>query len=102
MQTFATTLGGVVSFAFLARLISTSQMGILAILSLILSLAQLIAPLALPNAITRFVAEELARGPEAERRRCHLSIHGDQRRARRNDGSGLLSFLIANLRGAFH
>jgi O-antigen/teichoic acid export membrane protein len=62
MQTFATTLAGVVGFAFLARLISTSQMGLLAILSLILSLAQLIAPLALPNAITRFVAEELARG----------------------------------------
>jgi O-antigen/teichoic acid export membrane protein len=62
MQTFATTLAGIVGFAFLARLISTSQMGLLAILSLILSLAQLIAPLALPNAITRFVAEELARG----------------------------------------
>jgi O-antigen/teichoic acid export membrane protein len=62
MQIFATNLTGVVGFAFLARLISTNQMGMLAILSLILSLAQLIAPLALPNAITRFVAEELARG----------------------------------------
>jgi O-antigen/teichoic acid export membrane protein len=62
MQTLATTTVGVVTFAFIARLISTSQMGLLAILSLILSLAQLIAPLALPNAITRFVAEELAQG----------------------------------------
>jgi O-antigen/teichoic acid export membrane protein len=62
MQTLATTTVGVVAFAFIARLISTSQMGLLAILSLMLSLAQLTAPLALPNAITRFVAEELAQG----------------------------------------
>jgi len=62
MLTLTTTTLGVVAFALIARLISTSQMGLLAILSLILSLAQLIAPLALPNAITRFVAEELAQG----------------------------------------
>jgi O-antigen/teichoic acid export membrane protein len=62
MQTLITTLIGVVGFAFLARLISTSQMGLLAILSLLLSLAQLVSPLALPSAIARFVAEELAQG----------------------------------------
>jgi len=62
MQTLATTVVGVVAFAFIARLISTSQMGLLAILSLILGLAQMIAPLALPNAIIKFVAEELAQG----------------------------------------
>jgi O-antigen/teichoic acid export membrane protein len=61
-QTLITTLIGIVAFAFIARLISTSQMGLLAILSLVLSLAQLVAPLALPSAITRFVAEELAQG----------------------------------------
>jgi O-antigen/teichoic acid export membrane protein len=37
-------------------------MGLFAILSLVVSLAQLIAPLALPLAIIRFVAEELAQG----------------------------------------
>jgi O-antigen/teichoic acid export membrane protein len=62
MQTLVTTLIGVVAFAFIARLISTSQMGLLAILSLVLSFAQLVAPLALPSAIVRFVAEELAQG----------------------------------------
>ena len=61
-QTLATTLFQVVAFALIARLISTSQMGLLAILPLILGLAQLIAPLALPSAIVRFVAEELALG----------------------------------------
>ena len=61
-QTLITTLFQVVAFALIARLISTSQMGLIAILSLILGLAQLIAPLALPSAIVRFVAEELARG----------------------------------------
>jgi O-antigen/teichoic acid export membrane protein len=62
MQTLGTTLVQVVAFAFIARLISTSQMGLLAVLSLMLGLAQLVAPLALPNAITRFVAEEIALG----------------------------------------
>jgi O-antigen/teichoic acid export membrane protein len=62
MQTLATTVVGVVAFAFIARLISTSQMGLLAILSLILAFVQMIAPLALDNAIIKFVAEELAQG----------------------------------------
>lgn len=38
----------VVAFAIIARLISTSPMGLLDILSLILGLARLIAPFALP------------------------------------------------------
>jgi O-antigen/teichoic acid export membrane protein len=50
------------AFVFIARLISTSQMDLLAILSLVLNLTQLVAPLALPSAITGFVAEELAQG----------------------------------------
>jgi len=62
IQTLTTTLFQVVAFAIIARLISPSQMGLLAILYLILGLAQLIAPLALPSAIVRFVAEELAQG----------------------------------------
>jgi O-antigen/teichoic acid export membrane protein len=61
-QTLITTLFQVVAFAFIARLISTSQMGLIAILSLILGLTQLLAPLALPSAIVRFVAEQLALG----------------------------------------
>jgi O-antigen/teichoic acid export membrane protein len=62
IQTLTTTLIYVVAFAFMARLISTTQMGLLAILSLILGLAQLIGPLALPAAVARFVAEELGQG----------------------------------------
>jgi len=62
MQTLTTTMIQAVAFAFIARLISTSQMGLLAILALILGVAQLAAPLALPSAVTRFVAEELAKG----------------------------------------
>ena len=62
MQTLITTVVQVVAFAFIARLISTSQMGLLSLLSMVLSLAQLIASLALPGAIARFVAEELAQG----------------------------------------
>jgi O-antigen/teichoic acid export membrane protein len=65
IQTLSTTLMQVVAFAFVARLISTSQMGVLAILSLVLGLAQLTAPLALPSAIARFVAEEAAQGRRA-------------------------------------
>jgi O-antigen/teichoic acid export membrane protein len=62
MQALVTPMFQVVAFAFIARLVSATQMGLLTILSLILSLAQLIAPLALPGAIARFVAEELAQG----------------------------------------
>jgi len=62
IQTLTTTLVQVLAFALIARLISTSQMGVLAILSMVLGLAQLIAPVALPSAIARFVAEELAQG----------------------------------------
>jgi O-antigen/teichoic acid export membrane protein len=61
MRNFATTVMQVVGFAFIARLITTSGMGLLAILSLMLGLAQLITP-PLPAAVTRFAAEELAQG----------------------------------------
>jgi O-antigen/teichoic acid export membrane protein len=44
MQTLAATVMQVVGFAFIARLITTSDMGLLAILSLMLGLAQLITP----------------------------------------------------------
>lgn len=61
-QTIFSAIVQIVAFAFVARLISTSEMGVFAILSLIVALAQLVAPLALPWAITRFVAEELVQG----------------------------------------
>ncbi len=60
--TLAITMIQIVAFAFIARLISTSQMGMIAILTLVLGLVQLIAPLALPSAVARFVAEEVAQG----------------------------------------
>jgi O-antigen/teichoic acid export membrane protein len=61
VQTLATTMMQVVGFAFIARLITTSDMGLLAILALMVGLAQLITP-PLPRAIIRFAAEELAQG----------------------------------------
>ena len=61
-QTIAKTLVQVVAFAFIARLISTTEMGLLAVLTLVVGLAQLIVALALPSAIVRFVSEELASG----------------------------------------
>jgi len=62
VQTLATSLIQMVAFAFIARLISTTEMGLLTILSLVLAVAQLIAPLSLPSAIIRFVSEELVQG----------------------------------------
>jgi O-antigen/teichoic acid export membrane protein len=62
IENLVTTVIQVVAFAFIARLISTSQMGLLAVLSMVLGLAQLIGPLALPSAIGRFLAEEMAQG----------------------------------------
>lgn len=62
IENAVTTLLQVVAFAFIARLISTSQMGLLAVLSMVLGLAQLIGPLALPSAIARFVPEEMSQG----------------------------------------
>jgi len=62
IQTLAANLIQLVAFAIIARLISTTQMGLLAILSLILALIELVAPLSLQSAIVKFVAEELAQG----------------------------------------
>jgi len=52
----------VLSFAILARLITPKEMGILAVLSMVNGLCQMIASLALPQAVIRFIAESRGRG----------------------------------------
>ena len=52
----------VVSFAILARLISTKEMGIYAILLLISSTCQTFVSLSMDQAVTKFVAENFSRG----------------------------------------
>ena len=52
----------IVSFAILARLISTKEMGIYAILVLISATCQTFATLSLDQAVTQAVAENFSRG----------------------------------------
>jgi O-antigen/teichoic acid export membrane protein len=55
----------IVSFAILARLISTKEMGIYAILLLISSTCQTFASLSMDQAVTKFVAENFSRGAKS-------------------------------------
>jgi stage V sporulation protein B len=52
----------VVSFAILARLIGQREMGMLAVLGLLIGLCQVIPSIGLPQAATKFIAESLPRG----------------------------------------
>ena len=61
IQNLTANAAMVVSFAILARLITTKDMGILAVLNLVNGLCQTVATLALQQAATRFVAEHLER-----------------------------------------
>jgi O-antigen/teichoic acid export membrane protein len=56
IQSVITNLAQVVSFAILTRLITTKDMGILAVLSLILALAQIVG-VPISQATTKFIAE---------------------------------------------
>jgi O-antigen/teichoic acid export membrane protein len=60
IQTLATNAAMAFSFIILARLISTREMGILTVLSLVASLCQVV-PLAFQTAATRYVADSLSR-----------------------------------------
>jgi len=62
IQNVVTSAAMVVSFAILARLLSPQEMGIFAVLLLVNGACQIVGTLALPQAVTRFVAENLAKG----------------------------------------
>jgi O-antigen/teichoic acid export membrane protein len=62
LQTVVTSAAMVVSFAILARLVTTYDMGILAVLTLVNGLCQVILGPALSQAATKFIAESVERG----------------------------------------
>lgn len=62
MQNIVTNGAQVVTFAILARLITPMEMGILAVLTLVNGLCQIIGTVALPQAVTKFIAESFPRG----------------------------------------
>lgn len=61
IQNMATTSILIVAFALIARLISQAEMGILATLTLVVGICQLIANLGLPNTATKFIAEHMGK-----------------------------------------
>lgn len=65
IQTVATNLISILSFAVLTRLITTEQMGILAVLQLMISLCGNIGSFSLPSAVIKFVAEHWERGDKS-------------------------------------
>jgi O-antigen/teichoic acid export membrane protein len=62
MQSLGINTVLIVSFAILARLISTKEMGVYAILLLISSTCQTFVTLSVDQAVTKFVAENFSRG----------------------------------------
>lgn len=64
LQTIITSAGQAVAFAILARLVTTSEMGILAVLQLVTAFGQAAGTLALPQGATKFIAEH---SPQTER-----------------------------------
>lgn len=68
VQGFATAIIGLVYFVFLAHTLEQWQMGAYALLSFVLSLAQVFGVLALQSAATKYIAQHQAQGemPEAK------------------------------------
>lgn len=62
MQTLGINAVTIIAFVILARLISTKEMGVWAILLLINATCQTFAALSIPQAVTKFVSENVSRG----------------------------------------
>ena len=62
IQTVVTTVAMALSFAILARLITTSEMGVFAVLSLVAALCQVIVSPFVTQATTKYIAENIERG----------------------------------------
>ena len=52
---------GIIAFAFITRLITKTEMGIMAVLLMVTSTCQLACTLGLPNAATKFISESLGK-----------------------------------------
>jgi len=61
IQNIASTIILIAAFALIARLITQAEMGILATLTLIVGVCQLIASLGLPSAATKFIPEYMGK-----------------------------------------
>jgi len=60
LQNIATNIMMVVSFAILARLITPVEMGVMAVLLIVIGASRIVACLGMPSSVTRFVAESLS------------------------------------------
>jgi len=61
-DTSFSALVGLVAFAFISRLITRTEMGVMAVLLMVSSTCQLLSTLGLPSASTRFIAEFMGKG----------------------------------------
>ena len=61
-DTSFSALIGLVAFAFVSRLITRTEMGVMAVLLMVSSTCQLLSTLGLPSASTRYIAEFMVRG----------------------------------------
>ncbi len=60
-DTSISALIGIIAFAFITRLITKTEMGIMAVLLMVTSTCQLACTLGLPNAATKFISESLGK-----------------------------------------
>jgi O-antigen/teichoic acid export membrane protein len=60
-DTSISALIGIIAFAFITRLITKTEMGIMAVLLMVTSTCQLTCTLGLPNAATKFISESLGK-----------------------------------------
>jgi len=60
-DTSISALIGIIAFAFVTRLITKTEMGIMAVLLMVTSTCQLACTLGLPNAATKFISESLGK-----------------------------------------
>jgi len=65
LQNMATNVMMVVSFSILARLITPLEMGGMAVLLMVIGVSRVVACIGMPNSVTRFIAECMARNDRA-------------------------------------
>ena len=61
LQNVATSIMMVVSFAILARLITPAEMGVMAVLLMVIGASRVIVCLGMPSSVTKFIAESMAK-----------------------------------------
>lgn len=61
LQGIATNIMMAITFAIIARIITTAEMGAIAVLTMVTGACQLLANIGMPSGVTKFTAESLAR-----------------------------------------